>query len=138
MNDWILFVTLWIGMVLFIALSIFLVRRKQRKLILYFRNEITDFIYGGKNIKVKLIESDITPKSFDTSYNHIREHTLYINENPIVSVWEISTLRTIYKVIFNEKFKSDNLFKILRSCKKQVWQEFSKSWNMRHEQKPII
>lgn len=86
---------------------------------------VKDFNYQGKPIILKLIEENMTPKHFDTNYNRLQTYTLFINENPVVSIWVIDALSKKREMIFNQNYNTNDLFKILKLYKK----EYNKAWH---------
>jgi hypothetical protein len=103
--------------------------RAKYKLILnveYMQKTLNNFMYKGKEINLKLVTENITPKHFDCSYNKIFVNTLYINNNPIVSVWKFNTLHKKYEIISNSEYDTSDLYSLLRKYKKEadkVWSE---------------
>mgnify|MGYP000903906855 CR=1 FL=1 len=123
----------YIGLFIIITFIISKVHeRKQYKLITTVDQSnkyIESFCYKGKSIKLNLIVENATPKYFDTSYNQLRTYTLFVNDNPVVSVWEIDELSKKRAMIFNKNFDTKDLFKILKAYKK----EYDKAWDEQYE-----
>jgi hypothetical protein len=99
------------------------------KMVSYANKYVKDFCYKNKTIKLTLVEDNVTPKYFDVSYNNLRTYTLFINDNPVVSLWEIDTLSKKIEMILNKSYDTKDLFKILKAYKK----EYNKAWNEQYK-----
>jgi hypothetical protein len=99
------------------------------KMVSYASKYVENFCYKGKFIKLNLIKDDVTPKCFDTSYNYLRTYTLFVNDNPVVSLWEIDALSKKTKMIMNKNYDTKGLFKILKAYKK----EYDKTWDVQYK-----
>jgi hypothetical protein len=113
--------------------------RRKVKLILnvnYMQKTMSNFMYKGKQINLKLVTENITPTHFDYSYNKIFVNTLYINNNPMVSIWEFNTLIKKYEIISNSEYDTSDLYSLLRKYKKEadkVWSEnYDKQYKKSH------
>jgi hypothetical protein len=138
-TDLIILTGLIIGLTFMVFITERLNNKAKRKLILnvaYMQKTINNFMYKGKEINLKLVTENITPTHFDYSYNKIFVNTLYINNNPIVSVWEFNTLHEKYEIILNSKYDTLDLYSLLRKYKKEAnkaWSEnFDKHYKKSH------
>ena len=123
-----------------IMLKCIIDKRKIFKLITmvsYAEKYVDGFTFKNKEVKLKLVTENLTPKQFDCSYNSIQSHTLYINGNPVVSAWVINTLSKNIKIIYNEKYDTTDLYKILKAYKKQYNKAFTKDFNIEYEKKTM-
>lgn len=85
----------------------------------------TTFKYKGKDVSIRITETKETPKTAFSSYYDIYQYTLYINESPIIIIWEINRISKRYEIIKNDAvFKMDGLIKLLKS--------YYKGWEKRN------
>lgn len=99
-------------------------------------NRINIFQYKDKEINIKSESKNITPKDFSYSYNNIYVETLYINNNPVASIWEVNTLTKYHKLILNNEYDITELWKILKTHRKKYWKDLMLNEN--NKKKSII
>jgi hypothetical protein len=84
----------------------------------YDQNYLKDFKYKGKSIEVKVLEENITPRTFDYEGNSITSMLVYINDNPVLDLWITQTPFKKINMIINNEYNTKDLFKILKTYRK--------------------
>jgi hypothetical protein len=85
------------------------------------------FDFNGALVNITFKTTNITPTTIYPSYNNISEIVVFINENPILSIWEMSTLINRSVIIKNKAYKFTNIRKVLKAAKKAYWKRLCKT-----------
>jgi hypothetical protein len=88
-----------------------------RKILSFENAGIIKFHMGDKDIEFELKINDITPETFGT-YCEINECVLYIDKNPVISVWRLKRFCKKYLLVENDDYNLTNLKKVLKAASK--------------------
>lgn len=112
--------------------------KKQINLIKYLEDhKLPEFKYKGDKInfelKMDVITQEIEKEYFNFSYHRVTLYTLFANNNPVLSLWEMHGLNDKYMIVDNHDYDTNNLYEILRLYKK----EYNRQWYINYDKNKV-